>query len=325
MKPCRNYAFNSALAPAIEGLISEKRASGYIYNSNADVLKELDTFCIEHGFDSETVTKGLSDAWAIQRETEGISARNIRVSNLRQVSRYFLSTGVESYMPKMLQSTETKVAHVFTAPERTEFFDCLNRLNISKGKSPRLLEECRILFRLYYCCGLRLSEPLWLTWDDIDFGCGRITILHSKGYKDRVVCVTPDISGMIRKYHAYITAECPGETFVFPGAKTGKPINEVTVRAYFQRTLAMTSYASISNPPTIKSFRHTFVVDRLNTWMENGENIEDKLPYLCRYLGHNSIHESLYYYHQVSEAFKIIHDRDKTSNIVIPEVYESEE
>ena len=79
-----------------------------MYNSNADVLKELDTFCIEHGFDSETVTKKLSDAWAVQRETEGISSRNIRVSNLRQVSKYLLSIGTESYMPQMLQSTEKK-------------------------------------------------------------------------------------------------------------------------------------------------------------------------------------------------------------------------
>lgn len=324
MKLRRNYVFNSALASAIEGLIQEKRASGYVYNSNADVLKELDTFCIEHGFLSDTVTKDLSDAWAIQRETEGISSRNIRVSNLRQVAKYLHSIGIESYMPQMLQSGETKIAHVFTAEERKEFFECLNKLKI-KRNSNRLLEECRILFRLYYCCGLRLSEPIWLTWDDIDYDRGRITILQSKGYKDRVVWITPDIARMIRKYHEYILTECPGETFVFPGTKAGKPINEVTVRAYFQRTLAMTSYASISNPPTIKSFRHTFVVDRLNVWMENGENIEDKLPYLSKYLGHNSIHESLYYYHQVSEAFKIIHDKDKTSNIVIPEVKENED
>jgi len=295
-----------------------------MYNSNADVLKDLDTFCIEQGFISDTVTKDLSDAWAVQRQTEGISSRNIRVSNLRQVSKYLLSIGVESYMPKMLQSTETKVAHVFTAQERKEFFECLNKLDI-KRKSRRLLEECRVLFRLYYCCGLRLSEPLWLTWDDIDYDSGRITILQSKGYKDRVVWVSSDIAEMIRKYHKYITTECPGEALVFPGTKNGKPVNEVTVRAYFQRTLAMTSYASIGNLPTIKSFRHTFVVDRLNAWMENGESIEDKLPYLSKYLGHNSIRESLYYYHQVSEAFKIIHNRDKTSNIVIPEVNENEE
>lgn len=324
MKPRRDYVFSSSLAPAIEGLIQEKRSSGYVYNSNADVLKELDTFCIEHGFISDTVTKDLSEAWAVQRETEGISSRNIRVSNLRQVAKYLNSIGIESYVPQMLQSGETKIAHVFTAEERKEFFESLNNLDV-KRNSKRLLEECRILFRLYYCCGLRLSEPIWLTWDDIDYDLGRITILQSKGYKDRVVLITPDIAEMLRKYHEYIMSECPGEPLVFPGTKDGKPINEVTVRAYFQRTLAMTSYASISNPPTIKSFRHTFVVDRLNAWMENGENIEEKLPYLSKYLGHNSIHESLYYYHQVSEAFKIIHDRDKTSNIVIPEVKENEE
>ena len=324
MKLRRDYVFSSPLAPAIKGLIQEKRSSGYVYNSNADVLKELDTFCIERGFLSDTVTKDLSDAWAVQRETEGISSRNIRVSNLRQVAKYLNSIGIESYVPQMLQSGETKIAHVFTAEERKEFFESLNNLDV-KRNSKRLLEECRILFRLYYCCGLRLSEPIWLTWDDIDYDLGRITILQSKGYKDRVVLITPDIAEMLRKYHEYIMSECPGEPLVFPGTKDGKPINELTVRAYFQRTLAMTSYASISNPPTIKSFRHTFVVDRLNAWMENGENIEEKLPYLSKYLGHNSIHESLYYYHQVSEAFKIIHDRDKTSNIVIPEVKENEE
>ena len=139
MKPRRDYTFNSSLAPAIEGLIREKRTSGYMYNSNADVLKELDTFCIENGFGSETVTKDLSDAWAVQRDTEGISARNIRVSNLRQVSKYLLSIGTESYIPKMLQSTETKIAHVFSPEERKEFFEYLNKLKI-KRQDNRLLE-----------------------------------------------------------------------------------------------------------------------------------------------------------------------------------------
>ena len=83
-------------------------------------------------------------AWAVQRETEGISSRNIRVSNLRQVSKYLQSIGKESYMPRMLQSGETKIAHVFTAEERKEFFESLNKLNVRKN-SKRLLEECRIL------------------------------------------------------------------------------------------------------------------------------------------------------------------------------------
>ena len=122
MKPRRDYVFSSPLAPAIEGLIQEKRSSGYVYNSNADVLKELDTFCIERGFLSDTVTKDLSDAWAVQRETEGISSRNIRVSNLRQVAKYLNSRGIESYVPQMLQSGETKIAH-FSVPDEGPLTD----------------------------------------------------------------------------------------------------------------------------------------------------------------------------------------------------------
>ena len=126
-------------------------------------------------------------------------------------------------MPQMLQSTETKIAHVFTSEERKEFFECLNKLKI-KRKNKRFLEECRVIFRLYYCCGLRLSEPLWLTWDDIDCDSGRITILQSKGYKDRVVWVTPDVAEMIRKYNEYISAECPDEVLVFPGTKNSESL-----------------------------------------------------------------------------------------------------
>ena len=67
------------------------------------------------------------------------------------------------------------------------------------------------------------------------------------------------------------------------------------------------------------------MVDRLNSWMSTGENIQEKLPYLCKFLGHSSIHESLYYYHQVEEGRKIIREKDKTSQIVIPEVIPYEE
>lgn len=114
MKPRRDYSFSSSIAPSIEGLIIERRTSGFMYNSAADVLKELDTFCINNGFSCTTVTKELSDAWSIQRETEGISARNIRVSILRQLSKYILSLGDDAYMPPNTQSGEVKVAHVFS-------------------------------------------------------------------------------------------------------------------------------------------------------------------------------------------------------------------
>lgn len=58
--------------------------------------------------------------------------------------------------------------------------------------------------------------------------------------------------------------------------------------------------------------------------MEEGIVLKEMLPFLSRYLGHQSTDDTFYYYHQVSEAFRIIRDRDKTSGFVIPEVTDHE-
>lgn len=54
--------------------------------------------------------------------------------------------------------------------------------------------------------------------------------------------------------------------------------------------------------------------------MEEGIALKEMLPFLSRYLGHQSMNDTFYYYHQVNEAFRIIRDKDKTSGFVIPEV-----
>jgi len=326
LKPKRDYGYVSSLSPYIKGLIDEKRSAGYAYNSASDVLKELDTFCAVNGFYCKTVTKELADAWSVQKETEGLSARNIRVSILRQVSKYILSLGIQAYLTRTGQSTESPEAHVFTECERAAFFESLDVLTPSNGHGGvRILNECRVLFRFYYCCGMRLSELLGLTWDCFDPEAGTLRILHSKGDKDRFVWITEDVTGMLLEYRAYIQKEIPGTALAFPGMKPRKSVDAVTVRSYFIKAWGRTHYAGGSNPPTIKSFRHTFVVERLNIWMSEEADIMEKLPYLSNFLGHSSMRESLYYYHQIEESRRIIRSKDKTSKKVIPEVKSNEE
>lgn len=321
MKPQRDYSYSSSLAPHIQGLIAEKRASGFAYSSNSDVLKEIDTFCIVNRFSDTTVTKEFSDAWSIQRETEGLNARYVRVSVLRQLSKYILSLGEEAYLPQLTQATSSKNPHIFTRDERIEFFNKLDTMPPPGGKTGmRFKEESKVLFRLYYCCGMRLSEPLALKWEYIDFDEGSIHIFHSKGDKDRKLWVTDDIMSLLKEYRRYIVTECSSESLLFPGSKPGKSMDPVTVRDYFLRAWNATRFSDLSNPPTIKSFRHTFVVDRINGWIAEGIDPEKMLPYLSKFLGHASIHESLYYYHQAQEAIDTIHSKDTISNRIIPEV-----
>jgi integrase len=171
---------------------------------------------------------------------------------------------------------------------------------------------------------MRLSEPLQLSWECVDLKTGTARILQSTGDKDRILFLPDDITDMLKKYAAYIRAESPSCNWVFPGTKEDNHLNEGTVRDYFIKAWLRTPYADMGNSPTIKSFRHTFVVDRLNSWMTEGADLQERLPYLSRFLGHAGINESLYYYHQVSESFRIIREKDRTSAQVIPEVSHDE-
>lgn len=54
--------------------------------------------------------------------------------------------------------------------------------------------------------------------------------------------------------------------------------------------------------------------------MEQGIPLRSLLPYLSKYLGHKSVEDTFYYYHQVDSAFRIVHDRDQRSKTIIPEV-----
>ena len=71
---------------------------------------------------------------------------------------------------------------------------------------------------------------------------------------------------------------------------------------------------------TVHSLRHTFVVNRINSWILEGKELSQMLPYLCRYLGHKTIEETHYYYHLALTANQIIRQKDIQSKYIIPEV-----
>ena len=89
----------------------------------------------------------------------------------------------------------------------------------------------------------------------------------------------------------------------------------------FNEAWNATSFASACpDKPTVHSLRHTFVVKRMNSWMEQNIPLRSMLPYLSKYLGHKSVEDTFYYYHQTDTAFRIVHSKDNKSKAIIPEV-----
>ena len=320
------YTFESAFEPYIVGLIEQKRSDGFAYEVGEYHLKKFDEFCVSFFTGVATITHDIASKWANIRETEGEHYRNRRVDALRQLSLYMLSLGHEAYVPRTINKGSKPVLYIPSREEMSAFFTELDFWECHTPCYKRIASGYRVIFRLYYCCGLRLSEARLLKKKDVDFDKGTLTILGSKGNKDRLVYLPPDGTRMLANYLLNIEAALSGSPWLFPGQNGKKPLSGSAIQCRFKNCWNSLPFAvDAYKCPTPHCLRHAFVIERMNDWMRQGLNTQELLPYLSKYLGHKSPSETFYYYHLVLNAFAVIRAKDTVSSRVIPEVLVYEE
>lgn len=324
----RSYIYNSCLAPLIEELIKQKRLAGYSYEFEAYILKVFDDYCIQKRLSEPVIKKELLQDWSERHPTESKGYRSQRVSFVRQLSLYMNSLGIKSYVPNHFSEKEKHVPHILSDEEVASFFketDAYWPLN-SSAPFPRMAMEYKVLFRLIYCCGLRNSEACSLKASDVDLDNGVITIIHSKGDKNRLVYLPEDLRMLCQEYWKLLNHKLGAAPLWFFPGRVGKfSIPKTSVDRKFNEFWHKTTFAeNCDKKPTVHSLRHTFVVKRMNLWMEQGIELNVMMPYLSKHLGHRGKDETFYYYHQVDKAFQTIRKKDRFSGLVIPEVHADE-
>ena len=325
------YSYNSTFSPYIIGLIEERRANGFSYKLEAYGLKKFDNFCVNHGINDSVITEELALDWSVQTRTERLNYRNQRISFLRQLAKYMISLGLDAYVPEFRTSTYQAIPHLLNQAELTELFSTIDLYSPRPlhERNRRLHIEYQVLFRLFYCLGLRLSEGCNILVSDVNTIDGTIIIRQSKGRKDRIVYPSWDLNSLLKEYLNVLRVLGVSSLYLFPGGnypKIDKPFSKTTIDKKFNQFWMMTSASrKCEKHPTVHALRHTFVVNKMNEWMNDDKELDYLLPYLVRYLGHSDIPDTLYYYHQVSEAFQIIRKKDSQIGTIIPEVKKIDE
>lgn len=316
----REYEYESSLAPRMRGLVDLKRSCGYSYDAGAYRLSLLDRHCVETGFVGDSVTRELVASWMESRSQDGASHRSGLVSAVRQLSLHILSLGVESYVPRGFGCSSRPVPYIPSQSEAQAFFAELDRYD--GGCCRTMALGYRIAFRLMYCCGMRIAECASLAASDVDPSDGRVCVRHSKGDRDRIVYMAPELADMAASYWRDLERSL-GWTpeWFFPGRDPSRHVSKMTYDNKFAQIWSRVPGAS-SHPkhPTPHCLRHAFVVRRMNSWAEQGVDLGQMMPYLSSYLGHSGPAETFYYYHQTEEAFSAVRMRDATAASVIPEV-----
>lgn len=320
-----NSSFKSVLAADIESFLNMKRSLGYKYDAEEYILRRFDTYWERVNGTSGSVTMESLSGWVKQQPTEGKSFQYSRIHTVKQLMIFRNSLGKVSYIPMdKIKCPRRPVIHVLSSEEILALFLEIDAYKPSRPscETLRISKEYPVLFRLMLTTGLRRSEAVSIRIQDLDVNEHTIVIRNAKGHKDRVVSISDDMALLLKRYLHFIEGTVSEQLkWLFPAVDLSCHLSAAALGDRFNRFWNKTAYAqNCSKNPTLHSLRHTFVVTRINSWIEEGIDTAVMIPYLSRHLGHKSADETFYYYHQVLDSLKIIRQKDTLSSIVLPEV-----
>jgi site-specific recombinase XerD len=191
--------------------------------------------------------------------------------------------GIRWYYQHVLNDEETAMLIPYPKEEKS-----LPKI-LSREELTDLFNACsnqkhRVMFRLMYSSGLRRSELIRLTPEDIytkDGKC-RVRIIRGKGNKDRYTVLSKKVLEELRAY--YMT--CRPKKFLFNGRYKSQPMSSEGLR---HALAAAVKKAGIRKEVNMHILRHSFATHCI----EHGMNIKT-LQYL---MGHSSVMTTMIYLH----------------------------
>jgi integrase/recombinase XerD len=296
------------LTEAITALVAEKRAVGYKYHAEAQVLARFEAFCRREFPGLDTLTEASVQAWIAAARRRDVRPATLQglAAPVRELARWLGRRGQAAYLlpPAALPRPARYVPHIYTDRELEALFTQTDRCHYCSEVPLRHL-VMPVLFRTIYACGLRCSEARLLRAGDVDIDTGVLQIRDAKGGKDRQVPVCEPLRARLADYHAQVAGQPGRREWYFPGSRPGQPLTLGNVYHNFRRFLwqARISHGGRGHGPRVHDLRHTFAVNNLRSWFARGRDVGALLPVLQTYMGHSSIADTSYYLHLTAESY----------------------
>ena len=304
--------YNSIFQKEIHDLIELKRALGFSYESETGSLRRIDTFLCENNLSEKCITKELCDLWCRKRTYETVTNQASRISIMRVFCRYLNDIGIPAYIPPR-GITKKRIrydAHIYTDEELQGFFDVVDKSKSVPDSCPYRSDVMPVFFRILYTSGMRVSELRLTRIRDINLEEGYVH--EAKNHKERLIPIHPLLIIQCKELKEKIHADSPDDEYFFM-ILPGKPMSLGNVYKNFRRYLEQAGISHTGKGPRIHDFRHTYCVNLLRKWADEGKDLIAYLPYMRTMLGHESFEETAYYLKLTAERFPYIKERMKES------------
>ncbi len=243
--------------------------------------------------DISEVNHALIRSWLVELMEQKISGRSIarKITTLKSYYKYLLRMGHVVLNP-MLKVQAPKLAK--TLPVYVEK-DNMNSLfeTTDFGHGFGALRD-RLIMELFYSTGMRLSELVNLTTNDIDTGNCTIKVLGKRS-KERIIPYTLQLKKQLEEYIG-VREKIETETNRLFIAETGKAVYQKLIYRIVQKYIGRVTTLTKKSPHVL---RHTFATHMLN----NGAEINS----IKEILGHSNLSATQIYTHNTIDRLKNIH------------------
>lgn len=303
-----DYPFVGVLANHIAAFIDEKRAVGRKYNTEGKKLYEFSRITEHMHILPDTLPKELVDIWLAKRPMENARNQYIRFGVIRQFAEYMRRMGYDAYLPTTEDIGKARydfIPRILTHEEVQRLFSVIDGLTKSKCTiSPKYHITMPLIFRLLYCCGLRVSEVVMLHISDVDGANGVLTVVNSKHGKTRYIPLSEELTQRLAVYISSLPKQKQRDDLLFE-SPYGGPYFTGSLYSEFRKFIdrAGIPHRGKGHGPRLHDLRHTYAVHCLEKWVTEGKDLTNALPRLSAYLGHSDFQCTEPYLRMTSEVF----------------------
>jgi len=290
----------SQIAPFLDYLQFEKRYSRHTIIAYQTDLEQFFLF-LKKQYDEvpaiEQISSMFVKSWLadMKRQQGEISAKSLnrKISTLKSFFKYQLKTGLleKSPMGSIISPKTSKRLPVYIEEkEMHTLFDVVEFPDNWQGRTERLV------LKLFYETGMRLSELINLKEVQIDLAGKQIKVL-GKGNKERIIPVEKTFLIELQKYVDEKPVRITGVQNLFV-SESGKPLQARAVYTFVHRYLALVTTVQKKSPHIL---RHSFATHLMNGGAD--------LNAVKELLGHSSLAATQVYTHNTIEKLKEVFNK----------------
>ena len=291
----------------VKSYLHARRSVGYILKIEGAQLQRFAYFADQYGHQGH-ITLDIAVTWASNSPKSQQIGRARRLEVVRSLAKYCVIFEPETEVPPphlLGPAHRRPTPYIYNDREIAQLLDTANGLLPDQGLRPVTM---RYLLGLLAATGIRISEALRLSRNDVDLHRQVLIVRQTKFRKSRYVPLHATVSEALSSYQDVRDQRLPivqdSAFFLLDNGCALKYRKALYAFHQIRAQLSLDS-CSIDRKPRLQDLRHTFACKRLLAWYEEGAEVDRMIPLLSTYLGHAKVSDTYWYLTGVPELMSI--------------------